>query len=253
MNSEVITTLDDAVADVLGQLTGLDLEYAPEEDRYRSITRQLNRALRANALEQDWSYYADTKNLGAVQPGVKMIRLSQEIRPRIKDDDAVRLVDSEGQPQIWAYYLPRDALHKYSDRNGLWCSITYRELEFSRAFYESEAELEIELPIMREPVMFRLPGTGVTVPSNIREQPVDFFYPDLITARAAWYYAQSDPVMQPRAQTLEAAHKDLMYQVIERDTRHTDSPYVNEIVLPVQSGLVPQGATHRHPHSNSWE
>lgn len=52
-NAEVQMTLDEAVAEVLGQLTGLDLEYDPRLDRYRAITRQLNRATRANALEHE--------------------------------------------------------------------------------------------------------------------------------------------------------------------------------------------------------
>jgi hypothetical protein len=249
MNDEVLLTLDDAVAEVLGLLTGLDLEYDPELDRYRSITRQLNRALRANALENEWSYYAELRNIGNVTAGAQMYRLPASVRPRINDDDSVRLVDEDGLPARWAYYLPRDALHKYSDRPGLWCSITYRTLEFSRPLYESEEEFSIVVPVMREPIMFRLPEVGETVPDAIRQQEVDFFYPDLIVAKAAFYYAQADPVFQPRSQTLEQGYKDLMYQLIERDTKHTDSPYVNEFILPIESGLVPSTPEHRHPHA----
>jgi len=39
MSNEVRLTLDEAVAEVLGLLTGLDLTYEPELDRYRAITR----------------------------------------------------------------------------------------------------------------------------------------------------------------------------------------------------------------------
>ena len=90
--------------------------------------------------------------------------------------------------------------------------------------------------------MFRLPEQGKKVPTFVRKQSLDFPYPDLIIARAAWYYAQTDPVMQPRAQTLEEASKDLMYQVIERDVSNTDTPFQNTFTLPIQSELVDDGA-----------
>ena len=47
MNPEVSMTLDEAVAEVLGLLTGLDLEYRPEHDRYQTVTRAINAALKA--------------------------------------------------------------------------------------------------------------------------------------------------------------------------------------------------------------
>lgn len=250
-NPEVRLTLDDAVAEVLGQLTGLDLTYQPELDRYRAITRQLNRALRANALETDWSWYASTLPVGTCGEGQSRVLLPANVRPRIINDDAVRLVDNDGNNVRWAYFLPRDALHKYQDRDTLHCSITQNMLEFSRGFWNSEAGLSVHVPIMREPIMFRLPSdTATTVPKRIREQPIDFDYPDVIIGRAAYYYAQSDPVMQPRVQTLEADYKDLMYQLIERDTNHTDSPFINETIVPVQNGLFPVAFHHRHPHAN---
>jgi hypothetical protein len=250
-NPEVQQTLDEAVAEVLGLLTGLDLSYKPELDRYRAITRQLNRALRTNALEQEWSYYASTLSLGTLSEGEREVLLPGSKRPRIIGDDAVRLTDADGLVKRWAYFLPRDALHKYEDRAGLWCSITNRALLFSRPFFKEEAELEIIAPVMREPRMFRLPETGKTVTSAIRKQLIDFPYPDAIVAKAAWYYAQTDPVMQPRAQTLEENSKDIMYQLIERDTSNTDMPYQNEFILPLENGLVPEGASyHRHPHAN---
>lgn len=249
MNQEVQLTLDDAVQEVLGLLTGLDLSYAPELDRYRAITRQLNRALRANALENEWSYYASTLLLGTVHENEREVALPTNQRPRIIGDDAIRLVDSEGLAQRWVYFLPRDALHKYEDRKGLWCSVTRQSILFSRPLTLEEDGLEVYVPVMREPRMFRLPEKTKTVPSPIRKQLIDFPYPDVIIARAAYFYAQTDPVMQPRAQTLESNYKDLMYQLIERDTSITDTPYENQFILPLENGLVPEGTTHRHPHA----
>lgn len=251
MNEELLTTLDDAVAEVLGLLTGLDLTYEPELDRYQAITRQLNRALRSNALEKEWSWYASTENLGPVGEGQSIVTLPSRIRPRMTNDDAARLCDSLGRPHRFAYFLPRDALHKYRGRQGLWCSITNSELEFNRPLGNEEGELDLVLPVMREPTMFRLPAENAEVPDEIRQQEIDFAYPDIVVLRAAFYYAQTDPVMQPRVQTLEAQYKDLMYQIIERDDRSTDSPYQNEFFVPVQNGIGGPGPTfHWHPHSD---
>ena len=86
--------------------------------------------------------------------------------------------------------------------------------------------------------------------AEVLSQEIDFPYPDIIVARAAYLYAQSDPVMQPRVQTLEAQYKDLMYQVMERDERNTDSPYLNDFLLPVQAGLSTPVAHHWHPHAD---
>jgi hypothetical protein len=43
-----------------------------------------------------------------------------------------------------------------------------------------------------------------------------------------------------------------MYQIIEREGRFTDSPYLNEFLVPVQSDLGSSGhASHpHHPHSD---
>jgi hypothetical protein len=250
MNTETQQTLDDAVQEVLGLLTGLDLSYEPELDRYRAITRQLNRALRTNALEQEWSFYSSLLSLGSVSEGEREAAIPSTQRPRIINDDAVRLTDADGLVQRWAYFLPRDALHKYEDRQGLWCAVVRQTLLFSRPFRAEEVGLEIHVPVMREPRMFRLPPTGKDVSNTIRKQLIDFPYPDVIIAKAAWFYAQTDPVMQPRAQTLEETAKDLMYQVIERDSSNTDTPYSNSFTLPLENGLVPSGYPHRHPHSD---
>lgn len=249
MNVELRFTLDDGVAEVLGMLTGLDLTYEPEYDRYRAVTRQLNRALRANALEAEWSFYATTMDIGTATEGAREFQLPTNVRPRILNDDAVRLV-KDGRPIMWASFLPRASLSKYEWHNGLWCSITRQMLMFSRPFTLAEKGLTIEIPVMREPRMFRLPETGEEVSDSIRNQLIDFNYPDVITARAAFFYAQTDPVMQPRVPTLESAYKDIMYQVIEQDTRNTDMPYLNSFTLPVVNGLMPENTRHRHPHSD---
>jgi hypothetical protein len=117
MNVETSLTLDEAVAEVLGMLTGLDLEYDPEQDRYRAITRQLNRALRANALEQEWGFYADELEVGTAKSGDRTIQLPSNARPRVTGDDAV-LLKHEGETVRWAYFLPRDALPKYESMTG---------------------------------------------------------------------------------------------------------------------------------------
>lgn len=265
-NPDLQTTLDDAVGQVLAILTGLDLHYIPELDRYRAITHALNRALRANALEHEWSYYSDLENIGVVVAHTQSVSLRPTVRPRIINDDAVQLQDAHGHTAVWAYWLPRDAIHKYPTRSGLWVCHTRQTLLFSRPFEHYEEGLSIMVPVMREPKPFVVPATlesiesidPSAVPGNsgmtgqeIREQLLDFSYPDVVVARAAYMYAQTDPVMQPRSQTLEAAYKDLMYQVIERDDRNTDSPYLNEFFVPVQNSLTGDGySPHWHPHSD---
>lgn len=258
MNPELQMTLDEAVLEVLALLTGQDLVYDPNFDRYRAVARAINRALRSHAFETDWSYYHSTENLGMTTAGMNEVILRSTLRPRIIDDDSVRLVNSVGDAVVWAYILPRDALHKYANREGLWAASTRNSIRFSRRLHQHEAGLTIELPVQREPQMFKLPPLPedpneelLEVPMAVREQLVDYDYPDLIVAKAAYFYAQTDPVMQPRVQTLEASYKDLMYQLLERDTNKTDSPYMNEFMLPVQSGLTPDFAyDHGHPHAD---
>lgn len=252
MNKEVMLTLDEAVAEVLGQLTGLDLTYEPELERYRAVTRKLNRALRDIALEKDWSYYCQTSNLGvgSCSAGDTSYTLPYGLRPRITGDDAVRLKDEEGSILRWAYVLPRDALHKYRNLEGLWAAVEGSRILFSRPLTEMESRLEIELQTMREPRMFRLPAAGTEVPARIRNQPVDFDYPDLVVSRAAYLYAQADPVLQPRVPTLEQDYKNLMYQLMERDSSHTDTPYQNEFDLGLSNGLVEVTVRDSRPHSN---
>jgi len=257
INPELVYTLDEGVKEVLSNLTGLDLSYDPTLDRYIAVTRQLNRALRSNALEHEWSYYSTLMSAGTSVAGDTDVFLPADSRPRVVGDDSVRLVDADGHIIVWAYVLPRDALHKYIGRSGLWFSVVGNAFTYSRPLFEWEGGLDIQIPVMREPVMFRLPEQpedptvpAVVVDPAIRDQPIDFSYPDIITVRASFYYAQTDPIMQPRVQTLEAQYKDLMYQVIERDDRNTDSPYLNEFFVPVQSGLETHHFYHHHPHSD---
>lgn len=258
MNPDVQLTLKDAVKEVLGLLTGLDLEYSPQLDRFNAVTRQLNRALRSNALEHEWSFYADVEIVGAAVEGEAEIVLDPLVRPRIVSDDAVRLLDADGIPRVWAYFLPRDALHKYRTREGLWCAVLRSTLTFSRPFTSFEDGMDIQASVMREPIMFNLPDQpedpGLPleeVDPLILDQPVDFDYPDVVILRAAFYYAQTDPVMQPRVQTLEAQMKDLMYQIIERDDRMTDSPFQNEFTVPILNSVMgPDFTLHGHPHAD---
>ena len=252
-NKDTLLTLEDAVGEVLSTLTGLDLSYDPSLDRFQSITRFLNRALRAVALEREWSYYSTTEDVGSVVDGMESVELGSLIRPRMINDDAVRFVDSEGTPLTWAYFIPRDALHKYRYREGLWVSATRSTLYFSRPLHPAVAGMRILMPAMREPKMFRLPKEGGEITSRILNQPIDFDYPDLVVAKAAQYMAETDPVMQPRVQTLEAKYKDLMYQLVERDERATDSPYQNDFMIPISSGIDGPSYSpwsHGHPHSD---
>lgn len=259
MNPDVAVTLDEAVQEVLSTLTGLEIEYRPELDRYRAITRHINKALRLTALDTEWSYYSSVDTIGIAHAGDTEVQMRSSIRPRIINDDAVRLVDDRGVPRVWAYFLPRDSLHKYNGRReGLWCAHTRSSLKFSRALGLAEEGLQIQVPVMREPRMFRLPDAPENgseapqiVPQEVRDQLVDFDYPDLVLARAAFLYAQSDPVGQPRVQTLEDQYKTMMYALTERDERNTDSAYQNDFFVPVSGSIDgPVGMSHSHPHSD---
>src|SRR6478735_7646389 len=159
MNPDVAVTLDEAVQEVLSTLTGLDISYRPELDRYRAVTRHLNKALRLVALDCEWSYFSSVESIGVARLGDTEVRMRSTVRPRIINDDAVRLVDDEGTPRVWAYFLPRDSLHKYNGRRqGLWCAHTRSSLQFSRPLGYAEEGLTIQVPVMREPRMFELPA-----------------------------------------------------------------------------------------------
>lgn len=255
MNPDVEMTLEEAVSEVLVSLEGLDLEYQPELNRFRVVTRMLNRALRANSLEQEWSYYSDVATVGTTALGQQEYRIRATRRPRKVGDDAVRLVDADGKIVAWAYFLPRASLSKYQHQSGLWVADTRRSLIFNRPIQHGEEGLSIQMPVMREPRMFRLPDQGDEVPEEALQQTVDFEYPDLIVARAAQFYAETDPIYQPRVQTLEKAANDRMYQLIERDDAHTDAPFVNDFVLPISGSIHGEPAHRTHPHSwtGGWD
>ena len=259
MNPNTEITLEESVEEVLAILTGLDLYYEPNQDRFRAVTRAINRAVRANATENEWSHYTSTEQVGYAYAGERVVPIRAELRPRIIGDDAVRLVNRKGRVVTWAYFLPRDSIHKYDRADGeLRVAITKQMLEFSRPFYRVEHGLMIEVPVMREPELFKLPelpsdpNTPIPdVPEEILKQKLDFDYPDVIIARAAFMYAQTDPLMQPRAQILEQQYKDLMYNLIERDTRNTDAPYLNDFILPISNSIDGRdGVRHRHPHAD---
>lgn len=242
-------TLHQAVQDVIQNLVGLDVEYQPGEPRYSAVVRMLNRALKANALEHEWSYYSSVRSLGNVSAGQKSVIISSTVRPRIIGDDAARLL-RDGVVVEWAYFLPRSALHKYVGRQGLWCASTKNGIDFSRPFTSSEDGLELQIPVMREPMLFTVPELGAELDDPALLQEVDFSNADLIIGRAMYYYAQTDPVMQPRVQTLESDYKDLMYQLIERDENHTDAPYLNDFMVPMIGSLQDATTYGHHPHAD---
>ena len=258
MNPDVVMTLEEAVDEVFGFLTGLDLSYTSNHDRFRVVARALNRALRSNALEREWSYYSSQEEIGVARYGVQDISLRATVRPRILGDDAVRLVGGDDVVRVWAYFLPRDAIEKYPLRRGLWVSITGQSLHFSRPFNRVEDGLRIQLPVMREPKMFQIPKHPdndtdplVAFPQGVLDQMVDFEYPDLIVMKAAYFIAQADPVMQPRVQTLDEQYKNLFYALNERDDRNTDSPFMNEYFVPIQSGINSISyQDYHHPHAD---
>jgi hypothetical protein len=251
ISSQVTMSLEDAVQEVLVLLTGQTLVYDSQFDRFRAVTQHLNRALRGNALEQEWSYYSDILDLGAVMENDQRFQIAADYRFRVMGDDAARLVNDSGIVVGWAHFLPRDALHKYGNRDGLWCSYTRDWLTFSRPLGTEAVGLHVQLPVMREPRMFRLPATPEeAVSETVLNQQIDFDVPDVVTARAAWLYAQTDPVMQPRVQTLEDIYKNLMYSAIERDVAFTDSPYINEFIVPVQNDIYGESTVRPWPVSN---
>ena len=252
-NRDVTLTLREAVDEVFSTLTGLDLTYDPQQDRFISVARHLNRALRMIALENEWSYFSSTEEAGVAVAGVEAIELNSKLRPRIINDDAVRLVTDQGVVRRWAYFLPRDAIFKYGNRAGLWAAVTRTTLQFSRPFSLDEAGLHVMVPVMREPKMFKLPTAGENLSNQVLNQMLDFDYSDLVVAKAAQLYAETDPLMQPRVQSLESRYKDLMYQLIERDTQSSDSPFLNDYPIPMLASLdcsYSDPLTHGHPHAD---
>lgn len=256
INPDVSMTLEEAVRDVLSILTGQELNYDPDMDRFRAIVKHLNRALRSMALESEWSYYHTLVRIdltGAV--GDSTFTITTDYRFRVISDDAARIIDvSDPEHEVtvaWAYFLPRDALHKYRHRNGLWCSVTRNVLTLSRPLPDAADGMVLEIPVQREPIPFEIPVDPTEdVDPLVLAQELDFDFPDVVIARAAWLYAQTDPMMQPRVQTLEEQYKDMMYQLIERDTAFTDTPDQNEIIVPVQNDIYGESTWRPWPVAN---
>lgn len=252
INPEVSMTLEEAVLEVLHVLTGQTLQYDPDQDRFRAIASSLNRALRSNALENNWSFYAETLTVDLTgKAGDTVFTIDTDWRFRVISDDAVRIIDTDDNTVAWAYFLPRDALHKYANRGGLWCSVTRNVLTLNRPLPDAADGMTMEIPVMREPAGFAIPADP-TVPMDplTLAQEVDFDFPDVVIARACWLYAQADPMMQPRVQTLEDQYKNLMYQLIERDTAFTDTPDQNEIIVPVQGDIYGESSHRPWPVAN---
>lgn len=299
-------TLEEGVNEVLNYLTGLDLHYVAELDRFRSIAKTLNRALRLCATEHEWGYYSAVQDMGPVQQGQTEILLSRAKRPRIIVDDSVRFVDADNNIRMWAAFLPRESLHKYQGRTGLWAAATENKIEFSRPIQGGLIGLRALVPVMREPREMMIPASFDSAedletdgeedpdelvkivqlrnfhnpdiveewvidegaapyiytspessldklnltPAQIRNQKIDAGFPDLIVLKAAYLYAGTDPVMQPRVQTLEGQYKELFYALTERDTNHTDETYLNEFTVPIQGSLHGYSGAHAHPHSD---
>ena len=255
INPDVSMTLEEAVRDVLSILTGQELTYDPNLDRFRAITKHLNRALRSMALENEWSYYHTIERIPLDgREGDLDFDITTDYRFRIISDDAARVLNPDEHPVAWAYFLPRDALHKYRNSSGLWCSVIRNRLTLSRPLSSVAGALDghvLELPLQREPIPFRLPDDPTEAADPlVLAQEVDFDFPDVVIARAAWLYAQTDPIMQPRVQTLEEQYKDMMYQLIERDTNYTDSPDQNEIIVPVQHDIYGESTWRPWPVAN---
>jgi hypothetical protein len=255
INPDVTMTLSEAVREVLVVLTGQALTYDPDMDRFRVLTHHLNRALRTNALENNWSFYETIERIALVNRGNDTtFTIETDYRFRVQSDDAVRILDADENPVAWAYFLPRDALHKYRNRSGLWASVTRNVLTLSRplsSVADGVDEYVMEIPLMREPLPFKLPDDPTEEADPlVLAQELDFDFPDVVIARAAWLYAQTDPMMQPRVQTLEDQYKNLMYQLIERDTAFTDTPDQNEILVPVQGDIYGESVWRPWPVAN---
>lgn len=252
INPDVSMTLEQAVTEVLVLLTGQTLQYDPDMDRFRAIASHLNRALRSNALEQNWSYYTENLEIDLTgRAGDMEFTIVTDYRFRVVSDDAVRILNADGEPKAWAYFLPRDALHKYRNRGGLWASVTRNVLTLSRPLPDSDEAVTMVIPVMREPNPFVIPADPtVAMDPAVLAQEVDFDFPDVVIARAAWLYAQTDPMMQPRVQTLEDQYKDMMYQLIERDTAYTESPELNEVIVPVQGDIYGESSHRPWPVAN---
>lgn len=241
-------SLTEAVAEVQHILTGLNLSYDDRYDIFHATVRQLNRSLRHVSLEDEWGWYVEEVNAGLSVEDQTTIELDSTYRARILEGDAVRLVNDDGLPVIWAYYLPRDSLSRHTYRPELRVSVTRNEISFNRPLLASEAGYTIMVPAMREPAQTNIPSSGEKLTTAQLNRALDTEYPDMVVAHAAWQMSMSNPVYQPRAQTLEDAYNDLKYALIERNTNHSDSPLRNTFVPSYGDPYL--SLPHNHPHSD---
>ena len=241
-------SLQESVNKVHNILTGLDLQYDERMDIFHATVRQINRSLRQVALEDEWAWYAQDVDAGTTTLGMTEVELTSSYRPRIQQDDAVRLVNAEGITVFWAYYLPRDSLNKQMYRPELRVSSTRNLIQFSRPLQQFESGLSVVVPAMREPKQTKIPDSGQQLTPAELSRSIDAEYPDLIVAHAAWKLAMSNPVYQPRAQTLEEEFNDLKYALTERNTNHSDSPMRNTFTPSYGDPYL--AIPHGHPHSD---
>lgn len=244
----ITMSLREAVNEVHNILTGLDLVYEDRFDIFHATVRQLNRSLRTVALEDEWAWYTEDVDGGTTTVGQTTVELDAAYRPRITQDDAVRLVNSDGLVVRWAYYLPRESLGKYLYRPELRVASTRNQLLFNRPLQQAEAGLGVVIPAMREPRQTRLPESGNRLSDAELSRALDCEHPDLVVAHAAWQISMSNPLYQPRAQTLEGAYSDLKYALMERNTNHSDSPLRNNFTPSYGDPYL--GMSHNHPHSD---
>ena len=241
-------SLQESVNEIHNILTGLDLTYEDRYDIFHATVRQVNRSLRQVALEDEWAWYVEEVDAGTTTVDMTEVELNSAYRPRVQQDDAVRLVNANGITVSWAYYLPRDSLNKQMHRPELRVAFTKNVIKFSRPLQLFESGLSIIVPAMREPKQTRLPEAGARLTPAELSRAIDAEYPDLIVAHAAWKMAMSNPLYQPRAQTLEEEFNDLKYALTERNTNHSDSPMRNNFVPSYGDPYL--ATPHVHPHSD---
>lgn len=245
----VSISLREAVAEVHNILTGLDLSYDDRYDIFHACVRQLNRSLRTVALEEDWGWYADDLLLGVVSEGDQTFSVPPNVRLRVRQDDAIRLVDPATKKTVrWAYFLPRDSLSKYWAAPELRAAFVRNNVVLSRPLLAREEGLEVWATVMREPRQTTIPDSGTKIPDADLSRPLDFENPDMVIAHAAWQMSLSNPLYQPRAQTLEDVYNNFKYALTERDSDHSDSPMQNSFTPSYGDPFI--AMHHPHPHSD---
>lgn len=245
-------TLSETVDEVVNTLYGLSTRFEPDTDSWHGMALTLRRALKVVATERDWIYYHDTVQVGTVEPDCSVIVVPSRYRVRKTGDDAIRLLDSRGRPVVWAYIIPDDALHKYRALSGLWCSVVRQEIRFSRPFYKAEKGLRVIAPVMREPYLWPKLVSGQALPQDEMDRDIDFHRADMVVMKAAYLYAQTDPLLQPRVPQLEQDYRAVFYQVQEQDTNVTMGAMVNDFQLPIEGDyrFVSGHGYGLHPHSD---